>query len=92
MKILVLAFAGFREIIGERLVLEIPESSTLAGLLASLASRSAETKEALFDEQGVLKGHVIVMVNRKRQNRTDLGMQLLHEGDEVAIYPPVAGG
>ncbi len=92
MKILVLAFAGFREVIGERLVLDIPEGSTLTALLASLTSRSTETREALFDEHGVLKGHVIIMVNKKRQNRTDLGKQLLHEGDEVAIYPPVAGG
>jgi molybdopterin synthase sulfur carrier subunit len=92
MKITVLAFAGFREIIGERLVLDLPEDSTLAGLLASLASRSAETREALFDEQGVLKGHVIVTLNKKRQSRTDLEKQQLSPGDEVAIYPPVAGG
>jgi molybdopterin synthase sulfur carrier subunit len=92
MKILVLAFAGFREIIGERLVLDIPDGSTLSGFLAFLASRSDETREALFDEQGLLKGHVIIMLNKKRQKRTDLGKQLLSEGDEVAIYPPVAGG
>jgi molybdopterin synthase sulfur carrier subunit len=92
MNILVRAFAGFREILGESLVMNIPEGSTLAGLLAALGERSQETKEALFDDQGVLKRHVIIMVNKKRQNRADIESHVLDEGDEVAVYPPVAGG
>jgi molybdopterin synthase sulfur carrier subunit len=92
MKILVRAFAGFREILGERSVMNLPEGSTLAGLLAELGTRSPETKEALFDDQGELKRHIIIMVNKKRQNRADINTHVLVDDDEVAIYPPVAGG
>jgi molybdopterin synthase sulfur carrier subunit len=92
MKILVRAFAVFREILGERIVMNIPERSTLAGLLEELGARSPETKATLFDEEGVLKRHVIIMVNKKRVNRADIRALVLNEEDEVAIYPPVAGG
>jgi len=32
------------------------------------------------------------MVNKKRQTRAEFVSRELHDGDEVAIYPPVAGG
>jgi len=92
MKVQVRAFAGFREILGPDLALELPERSTLAGLLGELRRRSPEIQEALFDDQGSPKTHVIIMVNKKRQTRAEFGSRELHEGDEVAIYPPVAGG
>ena len=92
MKITVRAFARFREVVGEVTVLELPEGSGLPALVAALASQSDESRGLLFDDQGAIRDHVIFMVNRKRVPRSSLDSIILTEADEVAIYPPVAGG
>jgi molybdopterin synthase sulfur carrier subunit len=92
MKVQVKAFAGFREILGPDIALELPERSTLTGLLEGLGRLSPGIREALFDDQGIPRRSVIIMVNRKRQTRAEFGSRELQDGDEVAIYPPVAGG
>jgi molybdopterin synthase sulfur carrier subunit len=92
MRVQVKAFAGFRELLGPDLVLDLPEGSTLSGLLEGLGRRSPGIQEALFDDQGTPRRSVIIMVNKKRQTRAEFGSRELHDGDEVAVYPPVAGG
>jgi molybdopterin synthase sulfur carrier subunit len=92
MKITVRAFARFREVVGDVTALDLPEGSGLPALLAALASRSDESRDLLVDEQGTIREHIIFMVNRKRVSRSALDSIILAEGDEVAIYPPVAGG
>jgi molybdopterin synthase sulfur carrier subunit len=92
MKITVRAFARFREVVGDVIALDLPEGSGLPALLAVLASRSDESRDLLVDEQGTIREHIIFMVNRKRVARSALDSIILAEGDEVAIYPPVAGG
>jgi len=92
MKVLVRAFAGFRDVMGESTSYDLPDKSDLSTLLSLIASRSEESRALLFDNKGQLRGHIILMVNRKRVSRTVIGTLLLSEGDEVALYPPVAGG
>jgi molybdopterin synthase sulfur carrier subunit len=92
MKVLVRAFAGFRDVIGENSSYELLDKSDLSALLSLIASQSEESRALLFDNQGQLRGHIIVMVNRKRVPRKAIGNLPLFEGDEVALYPPVAGG
>jgi len=92
MKVLVRAFAGFRDVMGESTSYDLPDKSDLSTLLSLIASRSEESRALLFDNKGQLRGHIILMVNRKRVSRTMIGTLLLSEGDEVALYPPVAGG
>ena len=92
MKVLVKAFAGFRDVMGESTRYDLPDKSDLSTLLSLIASRSEESRALLFDNKGQLRGHIILMVNRKRVSRTVIGTLLLSEGDEVALYPPVAGG
>ena len=92
MLVKVLAFAGFREILGKERELEIKEAATAKELLEELALASPRFKEAAFDESGELRDYVLLMVNRKR---IDPGQDLsrpLQEGDELAIFPPLAGG
>lgn len=86
------AFAGFREILGKERELEAKDGVTVADLLGELASSNPRFKESAFDSSGRLQDYVLLMVNKKRIDPLqDLSMEM-HEGDELAIFPPVAGG
>lgn len=92
MLVKVRAFAGFREILGKERELDAIEGSTIADLLNELASSNPCFKESAFDNSGSLQDYVLLMVNKKRIDPLqDLSM-VMHEGDELAIFPPVAGG
>jgi molybdopterin synthase sulfur carrier subunit len=92
MKIRVRAFARLREAIGSDLTLEVPGGSTMARLLAAVGDISDEAQEALFGENGELQGYVILMHNGRRVRRAEVETLTLADGDEVALFPPVAGG
>ena len=92
MLVKVRAFAGFREILGKERELDAKEGSTIADLLNELASYSPRFKESAFDNSGDLCDYVLLMCNKKRIDPLqDLSLEV-HEGDELAIFPPVAGG
>ena len=91
MKIRLKAFARFREILGPEQDLEVPEGTTLKGVLVMVAARSEKAKDALFNGDD-LKEYVVLMRNRKRVMRGDADLEILSDGDEVAVFPPVAGG
>jgi molybdopterin synthase sulfur carrier subunit len=92
MLVKVLAFAGFREILGKERELSLKEAATVKELLAELATADPRFREAAFDESGALRDYVLLMINRKRiDSGQDLSRQL-QEGDELAIFPPLAGG
>jgi molybdopterin synthase sulfur carrier subunit len=90
MKIRVKAFARFREILGSDLAIEVPDGATMTTVLAALRDRAGNESGAIFDEAGALRTHVILMRNGKRVKRDD--SDTLADGDEVALFPPVAGG
>ena len=92
MLVKVLAFAGFREILGKERELEIKEAATVKELLEGLAQVSSRFKEAAFDDSGELRDYVLLMVNRKRIDPILDLSRPLQEGDELAIFPPLAGG
>ncbi len=92
MKVKVRAFASFREILGREREMEMKDGSTVADLLGDLAMASQRFREAAFDDSGQLRDYVLLMKNRKRiDSQQDLKSELC-EGDEVAVFPPVAGG
>jgi molybdopterin synthase sulfur carrier subunit len=92
MRIMVLAFASFREILGKERVLLLKESATVKDLLEELAVARPAFKDAAFDDTGALRDYVLLMVNRKRIDPTQDLSRLLQEGDELAVFPPLAGG
>jgi molybdopterin synthase sulfur carrier subunit len=92
MKIRVKTFARFRELVGTDLEIELPVGSTVLDGVNVLLSGNSEAIEALLDEHGNIRSHVIVMVNKRRLANRDREKELLHDGDELAIFPPVAGG
>jgi molybdopterin synthase sulfur carrier subunit len=91
MKIKVKAFANFREILGRERDVEVKDGSTISDLLDELCRTNQKLRSAAFDEPGQIKDYVIIMKNKKNIDSQDgLGTKL-SEGDEVAIFPPVAG-
>lgn len=92
MKILIKAFAQFRDAIGGDKNMEMTDGSNLGTLLEALKDRSEKAKSMLFENDGSLKPYVILMINGKRVDRKATADIPLHDGDEVALLPPVAGG
>jgi molybdopterin synthase sulfur carrier subunit len=92
MQVKVLAFAGFREILGKERMVVIGGGATVKELLDALASASPRFKEAAFEPSGVLRDYVLLMVNRKRIDPEQDLARILAEGDELAVFPPLAGG
>ena len=66
MRIMVLAFANFREILGKERELHLNESATVKDLLEELAAARPAFKDAAFDDTGALRDYVLLMVNQKR--------------------------
>ena len=89
MRINVRAFASFREILGREILLDLQEGSTVQDLLQVLAAGDEKFREAAFDGSGAVRDYVLLMKNKKR---IDSPHEELSPGDEVAIFPPVAGG
>ncbi|MEM7345850.1 MAG: MoaD/ThiS family protein, partial [Chloroflexota bacterium] len=81
MKIKVKLFARMRELIGHSVLeRELPENSTVATLVALL--------EDEFPNLGDAAPRTVISLNREF---TEIDT-VLHDGDEVAFFPPVSGG
>ena len=81
MKIRILYFASYRELLGKgEEFLDLPEPTTVAELLQELWGRGGAYSS--------IPAGVVAAVNRAFVSPE----HLLEEGDEVALVPPVAGG
>ncbi|WVN41057.1 molybdopterin converting factor subunit 1 [beta proteobacterium MWH-UniP1] len=85
MKVRLKLFASLRELTGvEDETLDIPEHiSTLGELRDHLRSRGESWSQAL-DAKRAIRG----AINQRMAQESDA----LHEGDEIAFFPPVTGG
>ncbi len=92
MKVRVKAFARFREIIGSENTLELDEGTSVLGALRNLSAGSIDFRDACFDKEGNVASFVVLMINGKRVSGTDREMKVLRDGDDLAVFPPVAGG
>jgi sulfur-carrier protein len=81
MMIRVLFFASLADIAGTpEITLDAPEQATVGSLLAGLAAR--------FPAMDPNQGRILSAVNSRYVRRDEP----LHDGDEVALFPPVSGG
>ena len=92
MRVKVIAFAGFREILGKERELDVKEAATVKELLQVLAAGSPRFREEAFEESGAVRDYVLLMVNRKRIDPQQELARVLVDGDELAVFPPLAGG
>ena len=81
MKITLRLFAILRERAGvSELTLELPSDATVAA-----------AKDVLLEQHPSLEGLLVRTAYAVNRNYTPIETQL-HEGDEVALIPPVSGG
>jgi molybdopterin synthase sulfur carrier subunit len=91
MIIKVKAFARFREAFGKEQDIELDGTATVMDLLTELCAPH-DAHDMIFDESGMIKKYVNILVNgRHIQSLSGIKTELAG-GDEVAIFPPVAGG
>jgi molybdopterin synthase sulfur carrier subunit len=92
MKVTLRFFARFGELLGNSLEIECGEGMTVAGLVREAAAANKAGYDAIFDETGAFRNFVIVMRNKKRIRSQEADSIHIGEGDEIAVFPPVAGG
>jgi len=85
-------FAKFRELLGTDIPVPVPEGSTILSVVRETTRKNPEGYDAIFDEKGDLHEFVILMRNGKRVEHADAGAVRVADGDEIAVFPPVAGG
>jgi molybdopterin synthase sulfur carrier subunit len=85
-------FARFRELLGTDISAEPKNGMTLVSLVRDIARKNKEGYDAIFDEHGNFHEFVIVMRNGKRIEHEDAAAIRIADSDEVAVFPPVAGG
>jgi molybdopterin synthase sulfur carrier subunit len=86
------AFARFRDLLGGKIEVDLPEGSTVFELLKMLASRSTDLSDQIFDDSGKIREDVNVMVNGRHFESLEGPETVLAAGDEVALFPVVVGG
>lgn len=80
MRVKCLFFAAYRDVFGaEQIEVDLLEGATLAVLLEDLRARAGDA---------ALPRRLVAAVNREYAPLETV----LHDGDEVAFIPPVAGG
>ncbi len=87
-------YARFRELSGgrERQV-DVEPSASVRQAVAALIRQVPDLGPELFDEQGNLLPFVGAFLNGRDVRHLDGGLDTpLRNGDELALFPPVAGG
>ena len=85
--------AQLRTVVGHaEEVVELPEEGSLAELLAHLATRHPDAGPHMVTTTGQIRPSLLVALNGTAVPRDVASSTTLHEGDVVALLPPIAGG
>ncbi|MFX1253455.1 MAG: ubiquitin-like small modifier protein 1 [Promethearchaeota archaeon] len=85
-------FATFREIIKEGTIeIELEEDTDASQLLQVLCSLY-DLRDQLFDEKNSLRKWIKILINGRNIDFLEGLKTKLNSGDEIAVFPPVAGG
>jgi sulfur-carrier protein len=85
-------FARFGELLGNSMEIGGEEGMSVTGLVKKAAAGNKAGYDAIFDDKGAFRDFVIIMLNKKRIRSQDADSIHISEGDEIAVFPPVAGG
>lgn len=85
-------FAQFGELFGTDSIADVVAGQTFTDLIKTVASKNKEGFNAIFDEDGAFREFVILMKNGKRIENANAAATTVADGDEIAVFPPVAGG
>lgn len=85
-------FAQFREFFGTDIAAETTPEVSFRDLIQRIAEKNREGYDAIFDAEGAFRDFVILMKNGERIDGADAAKTIIHDGDEIAVFPPVAGG
>ena len=85
-------FARFRELLGTDIVTDVAPGTMFTTLITSIAKKNPEGYAAIFNETGAFHEFVILVRNGKRIEIADADKTVIADGDEIAVFPPVAGG
>lgn len=85
-------FARFRELLGTDIMTDVVAGTMFTPLITTIAKKNPEGYAAIFDENGAFHEFVILMKNGKRIEIADAAKTMVVDGDEIAVFPPVAGG
>ncbi len=96
MKVKIRAFLTMKEAMGGLSSLELDiDNGTILSVLEGLVRKFGEDFESQVFEPGTreLSGHVLVLVNGRNCSNLPDGLNTaLDDGDELSIFPPMAGG
>lgn len=86
-------FANFREICGDKTVhVDVYDNEPIENVLDRLIEKFPMMKEELFTENKEIKPLVHVFINGKNVIHLDGLQSKVKKTDEIALFPPVAGG
>ncbi|MBB5173488.1 ubiquitin-like small modifier protein 1 [Texcoconibacillus texcoconensis] len=86
-------FATFRDICGAKSInVPFDDGKTIGAILDDVFVQFPTMKEELFDENNHLRPHVHVFVNGKNIIHLDGLKTKVNTDDQLALFPPVAGG
>ena len=83
-------FAQFRERYGGDHMIDPPPGATVADVVRTVAGAGAE--DSAVGPDGRLRDYVILMRNGWRLEHDEAETETVADGDELAVFPPVAGG
>ena len=92
MKLKLKLLMPFKDVVGqESLMLDI-QGTTLQNLLDDLLSQYPKLKEKMLGSNGNIDSFVNIFVNDKPTFSNQESQIELKEGDEILIFPAIAGG
>lgn len=92
MRVRVRGYLTFRGLIGQREI-ALEDGATLRTLIARLAGAVDGAQAPIFAPPDGLQPGVGLLINGRHHTHTPDGLDtVLRDGDEVAVFPPLAGG
>ncbi len=92
MEVKIRFFAKFGEIFGREHLIEVSDETQIIDAIKAITARKQDNEAVIFDESGHFRSFVIVMKNKTRIQHHETFTLTVSDGDEIIVFPPVAGG